>query len=204
MAADGGTPAFDLIGERYEQAYPDRVDQRQVTNWLIERLAPGGRVLDLGCGTGWPTAEQLATGGLDVVGVDESARMLEIARRRVPAARFEHRDMRELADLGEFDGAVSFFALRMLPRAEIRALLAEVRRRLRAPGLLVLAMVAGDFDDAPTPFLGVELRTTAYPPQDLAAEVGAAGFEVAEIRELDTTTADSQIEPHLYLLARAC
>lgn len=46
-----------------------------------------GRVVDLGCGSGiW--AAQLLSAGYEVVGIDQSAPMLRIARRRAPAARF--------------------------------------------------------------------------------------------------------------------
>src|SRR4051812_44313892 len=46
-----------------------------------------GLVVDLGCGSGlW--AEQLVERGYDVLGIDISAAMIRLARRRVPQARF--------------------------------------------------------------------------------------------------------------------
>jgi len=48
-----------------------------------------GRVVDLGCGSGiW--AAELVAAGFEAVGVDLSAEMLEIARRRAPGAEFVH------------------------------------------------------------------------------------------------------------------
>jgi SAM-dependent methyltransferase len=48
----------------------------------------GGLIIDLGCGSGlW--AEQLLKAGYDVLGIDISGAMIEIARRRVPGARFK-------------------------------------------------------------------------------------------------------------------
>lgn len=47
-----------------------------------------GRVVDLGCGSGiW--AAELIDAGYDVLGVDLSADMIEIARRRAPRAKFQ-------------------------------------------------------------------------------------------------------------------
>src|SRR5436309_2695675 len=47
----------------------------------------GGLVVDLGCGSGiW--AEELLAAGYDVLGVDISASMIRLARRRAPRARF--------------------------------------------------------------------------------------------------------------------
>jgi SAM-dependent methyltransferase len=60
-------------------------------------------VLDAGCGAGMPTAKAAARGAA-VTGIDASAGMLEVARRRVPAGRFDVGDLEELpyAD-GAFD-----------------------------------------------------------------------------------------------------
>jgi SAM-dependent methyltransferase len=58
---------------------------------LLARLRAAGfeagTVVDLGCGSGIWAAELLAA-GYDVVGVDVSADLLEIARRRAPGATF--------------------------------------------------------------------------------------------------------------------
>jgi trans-aconitate methyltransferase len=64
---------------------------------LVELLAPkaGERILDLGCGTGALTAE-IAARGAEVLGVDRSEEMIEQARKKFPALRFEVMDAREL------------------------------------------------------------------------------------------------------------
>ena len=64
-----------------------------ITAALLERASPrpGERVLDVGCGLGTTTlmlAERVAPGG-SVLGVDISAPMIEVARRRVGAAAVE-------------------------------------------------------------------------------------------------------------------
>jgi SAM-dependent methyltransferase len=48
---------------------------------------PGGLVVDLGCGSGIVAAD-LSAAGYDVLGVDQSAAMVALARQRAPAARF--------------------------------------------------------------------------------------------------------------------
>src|SRR5439155_2529635 len=63
----------------------------------LASLAPA-RTLDVACGTGFLTRHLPG----DVVGLDQSESMLEIARRRVPAARFVRG---EALDLPFADGA---------------------------------------------------------------------------------------------------
>ena len=52
------------------------------------RLPPGARVLDVGCGSGL-LARRLSDAGFEVIGVDASPAMIDLARAHAPAARFE-------------------------------------------------------------------------------------------------------------------
>jgi SAM-dependent methyltransferase len=60
---------------------PERFAVRR--DWLLERVQPGQRVLDLGCGEGWFTAA-LAAHGAHAVGVDVVEEPLRRARERDP------------------------------------------------------------------------------------------------------------------------
>ena len=96
-------------------------------------------VLDAGCGTG-RVAIELARRGVDVVGVDQDASMLETARARAPALNFSQADLTNLQlDLGrDFDvvlmaGNVPLFT----PPGTERALVAGCSRHVRAEGALI-------------------------------------------------------------------
>jgi SAM-dependent methyltransferase len=70
-------------------------------------LAPGMRVLDVGCGPG-RHARALAAQGIEVHGVDISERFVELAAADAPpGATFERLDARHLAFDAEFDAAIS-------------------------------------------------------------------------------------------------
>ena len=84
----------------------------------------GARVLDAGCGAGQMTAE-LAARGADVVAVDVSPSLIEIARTRLDPTlaarvRFACGDMLD-ADLGRFDYALAMDSLIYYGAADIRA-----------------------------------------------------------------------------------
>lgn len=196
------TPPFDQIGKRYDESFQERDAQVAEGDWLISQLTPPARVLDLGCGSGLPTAKQLLDAGIDVVGIDESAIMLELAEQQAPGGRYLHRDMREIADLGEFDAAAAFFALIMLPRRDIPPLLEQIRRQLRGPKLFAVAMVLGDFDEFPISFMGVPAVATAYPPDELAQVVERAGFEILEVNEINAEAERNRVEVQIFLRAR--
>ena len=149
--------AFDSIGSRYDEVFPHKEGQLGGGRWLLQRLPAGGRVLDVGTGTGLPTARQLVDAGLDVVGIDISPVMLDLARANVPGAEFRQADVLGVdPGLGPFDAVVAFFSLLMLTRADIPTALEHVRQLLRPGGWLVLGMVEADLDDVPIPFVGVD------------------------------------------------
>jgi SAM-dependent methyltransferase len=63
---------------------------------LLEALHQSGTdhglVIDLGCGSGL-LAKELSASGYDVLGIDISGAMLDIARKRVPTARFRQESL---------------------------------------------------------------------------------------------------------------
>lgn len=197
--------AFDHIGERYDEAFPHKDGQIAAARWLAERLAPGARVLDVGCGTGLPTARQLVASGAEVTGIDISPVMLSLARANVPEAEFCLLDAAEVgSSLGEFDAVVAFFSLLMLPRSEIPAALATLREVLHPGGWLMLGMVEADLDDVPIAFLGVSVHVTGYFEEQLRQVVHDAGFRIVgeQNQRYAPVSADAQPEIQLFLTCR--
>lgn len=76
---------FDEIAEVYDDSLPPHVVEHYLRKrtGFIAALCPGGRVLDVGCGTG-ALAGRLTDRGYTVVGVDPSEGMLEVMRAQHP------------------------------------------------------------------------------------------------------------------------
>lgn len=106
------------------------------------RIAPGHRVLDLGCGTGTLTvllkrAQPLA----EVVGLDGDPEILAVARRKVTAAKLDvtlvgGRAEEPPLEPGSFDRVVSSLVFHHLTTEQKRAAFAAIRRLLRSGGEL--------------------------------------------------------------------
>jgi SAM-dependent methyltransferase len=196
--------AFDLIGAYYSEAFAEKPGQVEAGHWLIEHLRGERVVLDVGCGTGVPTARQLADAGCEVVGVDSSPVMLELARKNVPEGIFVEREVHDLGALhprqGRFGGAVAFFSLLVLDRAGVAKVLDEIRNVLAAEGLFAIGMVEGDTDYVMREFLGVQVPLTAYPRRELAELLSHHGFTVLDMFEESAvrSTPDTPEQTHLY------
>ncbi|HUS61734.1 MAG TPA: methyltransferase domain-containing protein [Acidimicrobiales bacterium] len=101
-------PLAEHMGEAYLR-YSFTKGTEQEVAFLVDvlGLAPGMRVLDVGCGPG-RHAHALAVLGVEVVGLDISQRFVDLATEHAPAgATFVRGDARTLSYDGEFDVALS-------------------------------------------------------------------------------------------------
>lgn len=199
---------FDSIGETYTEAFAHRPGQLAAGEWLLRQLSGGEHppmILDIGCGTGIPTARQLIDGGAEVIGIDTSPVMLDLARANVPEAIFVERDLADLDGLhpvgARFDAAVAFFSLLVLPREEVTRSLKAIRHALQPQALLAVGMVEGDSDYLLRDFLGVQVPLTAYPREELGELLSACGFDVLELTAEDfvPVAAEAPRQTHLYV-----
>jgi demethylmenaquinone methyltransferase/2-methoxy-6-polyprenyl-1,4-benzoquinol methylase len=119
---------------------PGWEDELRLLEGVIRDL-PAVRTLDVACGTGFLTRHLRG----DVVGLDASERMLEVARRQAPQARFEHGDALSLPfDDDAFDRVFTSYFYCHLEDGERERFLAEARRV--ASALVVVASIRGDGD----------------------------------------------------------
>jgi ubiquinone/menaquinone biosynthesis C-methylase UbiE len=111
---------------------PEWDEERARLEETVAELPPA-RTLDVACGTGWLTVHLRG----EVVGLDASDSMLEIARERVPGAEFVVGDALALPfDDGSFDRVLTGHFYGHLEEPDRVRFLAEARRV--APELVVV------------------------------------------------------------------
>lgn len=103
--------SYDPIASFYDDHWTERYQPLAfeiLRDVLLETLAPGASILDVGCGTG-VISQSLSHHGYRVVGIDISPEMVRHARMRSPDGDFRVADARQLRVQQRFDAAVSLF-----------------------------------------------------------------------------------------------
>lgn len=142
--------SYDTVAEDYATLLADHLAgepvQRHVLSLFAElvRSRGGGRVLDLGCGTG-RLSGYLRDLGLDVEGLDLSPGMLAVARRAYPDLAFTVGSATDLPHSDEsLNGVVAFHSLIHIPDEQLGRAVAEVARVLRPGGTVLVTFHIGD------------------------------------------------------------
>jgi SAM-dependent methyltransferase len=142
-------PAADRIVGLYREGAADWITARgriagpAELSWFdrfTAALPPGGRILDVGCGSGWPHAARLIDQGFQVTGVDSAGALLDHARQTLPVGEWIEGDMRSI-DLGarRFDGVVAWWSMFHLTLEDQRAVLPMLADRVAPGGVLMFA-----------------------------------------------------------------
>ena len=107
-------------------------------------LAPGARVLDLGCGSG-RDARAFLEAGLHVSATDGSAELCREASAHcgIPV---RHELFQELADVEAYDGVWACSSILHLPKAQLADVLGRIERALVPRGVLYTSFKLGDFE----------------------------------------------------------
>ena len=186
--------SYDTVAEYYADQMRDSLATRPYMRAMLTlfadlvRDAGDGPVADVGCGPGHVTAF-LRDLGLAAFGIDLSPRMVEVARRDNPDARFEVGSMSEL-DLADdsLGGLLAWWSLIHLPDDEVAVALAGFRRVLRPGAPLMIGFHEGNVTTHKTDGYGghpMNVHVHLRPPARMAAWLHQAGFAVEARITLD-------------------
>lgn len=156
---DGEKETVKAVYERIAAEYDERIpgaghadDMFTATElqFLMSKVEPGQRLLDMGCGTGRFTVP-LAEAGAAVTGLDLTQAMLDQAEKKLAerglAAELRQGDMAALPFPDEsFDVVTSMLALMHIPLTDRAAVFSEVARVLTPGGRMLLCVKNGVFE----------------------------------------------------------
>ena len=167
-----GLPGLE---ERARSDLPERAIFHLVK--ILERLAPGKRVLELGCGAGSLTY-LLGQAGFDARGLELGTAAIEVARARF-GITVDRGPLEEQDGLGRFDAIVAVDVLEHLPRP--LATMALCRRRLGPGGLLFLQTPCYRGEGPEWPMLLPNEHLYLFTETSVERMLRQAGFDAVEV-----------------------
>jgi ubiquinone/menaquinone biosynthesis C-methylase UbiE len=183
---------YDTVAEQYATDYFDELSRKPFDRELLTKFAAlipeGGLACDMGCGPGH-LARFLANLGVEVIGIDVSRSMIEVARRLNPELAFEQGDMLRLPFADDsFAGIVAFYSLIHIDRSRVPEALAELRRVLSKTGPLLISFHLGEGEIHVEEFHGhrsqtgqkIAFHATLFEMDEMTRFLESAGFAVEE------------------------
>ena len=120
------------------------VDMMMIQKKFISYITKGGKILDLGCGSGRDSLffKEL---GFDVIAVDGSAEMCIQAEKNIgqPVVNMA---FDQLDYDAEFDGIWACASLLHVPSSEIKDVIAKIERALKNGGYFYFSVKYGDYE----------------------------------------------------------
>jgi len=111
---------------------------RDVIRRWASAFPPGGEVLDVGCGSGFPVSSTLAEEGLTVFGIDASPTLVSMFARRFGDAHVACETVQDSAFFGRtFDGLVAIGLMFLLSEDDQRKLIEKIAEALEPGGRLL-------------------------------------------------------------------
>lgn len=111
---------------------------------FADMLPEGGRILDLGCGSGRDSLAFLKA-GFSVDAVDGSAEMVKAASE-LTGLRVAHTTFADFEPKGEYDGIWACSSLLHVPAAELPAIVSKYAAALKPGGRFYLSFKIGEHD----------------------------------------------------------
>lgn len=139
---------------------------------FIAACAPGGQVLDLGCGPG-AAAAVMAQAGLNVIATDASGEMVALANQK-PGVSARQETFDEISGHDVYDGIWASFSLLHAPRPAFPGYLAALNKALISGGVFYIGMKLGSGEARDS----IGRQYTYYNSDELEKYMADAGFSV--------------------------
>jgi len=140
---------YNKTAEKYADKFINELEQKHLDRILLNSFAiensNNGRLVDLGCGPGQTTKYLFDCGLTNIIGVDISPAMIEIAKKINPTLKFETADILNLKYTDKtFGSAISFYSIVHFGYEQIKIAFKEINRILADDGQFLFSFHIGN------------------------------------------------------------
>ena len=168
--------AYDRIASRWDAARRDFFGREaRYLDALLAEVPVGARVLDLGCGTGRPMAAAIVARGREVIGIDPSDAMLDLARRYLPGQTWVRGAMQSVELPSGYAAALLWDSLFHVDRRQHESILRRVLDGLPAGGRLMLTVGGSSHPAFRDTMFGEWFFYDSHPPEQARSLLASLG-----------------------------
>lgn len=176
--------AYNLIADWFSENRHQEVMEKAYLDSLIKIIGKGAKVLDLGCGTGVPIMDYLLGQRMQVMGVDASYSMLNIAKRNFSSADFSQADMRQLSLSLKFDAIITWHSFFHLPPEDQPSMFQIFKSHLNSNGVLLFTS-GKEYGEAWGMVGGINLFHGSLDTHQYRSLLETHGFRILQYKEDD-------------------
>ncbi|MCK4688311.1 MAG: class I SAM-dependent methyltransferase [Candidatus Lokiarchaeota archaeon] len=190
--------AWTRVADKHDEV--NYVNINPLFYYFYENLPKGAYILDLGSGTGKPYAKLLIERGFNVLGIDISPRMVELARKYVPQADFVELSMTDIEYKNMFDGVFSSYTMLLLDPPLFEDVAKRIVRSLKKGGLFYLSLnetgeEGADVDkEVFVEIMGENMYSRAYSKEEVLKMFSNMGMELLKFYRETLTSKEFGIE----------
>lgn len=170
---------------------------------ITKKNAP---ILDVGCGPGNISKYLLSNRpDLLIYGIDMAPKMIELAEKNIPQARFKVMDSRKIHEINQhFDGIICGFCLPYLSYTESSLMINDCFKLLNPEGIFYLSFVEGDPENSgfKTASTGDRTYFYYYTTKFLTDELLNAGFETISTTKITYEKSNNENELHTVIICK--
>lgn len=183
--------SYNDTAEEYAKAIADRLPKSNLDRFFL-LIPKHAKVLDIGCAAGRDTV-YFHQKRIDVVGIDLSQRLIQIARRNYPDVTFQICDMQKLPFKdASFDGIWAHSVFHHLDKPAMNTTLKEWTRILKKNGVIYLRtkMGQGNWKGIDSLSAGQEREFTLLMPNELDKMFSELGLHKISLEKEKDLTRD--------------
>lgn len=191
---DNQGESYDPIAEGFAHMRDSFNTEKKYLDTLIEYIPLRSKILDVGCGSGFPIASYLIEQGFEVTGIDGSQALLDIAKIKCPQMKRVYGDIRTVIVEETFDAIVEWWCLFHIPKRDQEKMIFRFFQWLKPGGILEFTTGDSDYEGTHSDMLDQPLHYFSLPPSDYERYLKKYGFEIL-LKESDQ-------EHHMVWIAR--
>lgn len=183
--------SYEIIAEKFRGNVAQLAPHKSIEKFLT-LLPEGGKILDLGCGSG-RDAKIFSEKGYKTIGIDFCPSLIAIAKETAPLAEFQIMDFEDLNfEENSFDGAWAGVSLIHLAKSSFPKVLKTIHRILKEHGQFYITLKKGTSEglEEDTRYEGCHEKFCAYyQEEELQNYLKQAGFAITEFALVEPASA---------------